>query len=103
VGGLDSDAVQLLTSVGGQSTALMGTDGSDFRIGGTAATTNDRSPEGAFSDFRFYDEALNLSQLEALRQVQVPEPGVVALSLGGAAAGLVLCLRRRRRGASRAG
>ncbi|HSH94007.1 MAG TPA: LamG-like jellyroll fold domain-containing protein, partial [Roseimicrobium sp.] len=54
----------------------------DFRIGGTAGATADRTPRAWFDDIRIYDTVLDssgLAELEAIRQANIPEPACVAL------------------------
>ena len=55
----------------------------DLQIGGTAASGSDRSPSALFDDVRMYDSVLTLEELELVRLANVPEPGVVMLSLLG--------------------
>lgn len=69
-----------------------------LEVGGTPATTNDRSPAALFNDVRIYNSALTLSQLESIRVSAIPEPSQGALILGALAAGLIV-VRRGRRGA----
>jgi hypothetical protein len=71
----------------------LGASGADTQVGGSPATTNDRSPNATFDDVRIYDEVLSLSQLEAIRMATVPEPSALLLS---GFAGLCGLLRRRR-------
>ena len=65
----------------------------DFQVGGTAASSSDRSPSAFFDDVRVYDEVLDSTALNGVRAANVPEPGVSALVTAGA----IGCLGRRRR------
>ncbi|WAC21411.1 hypothetical protein OVA24_08430 [Luteolibacter sp. SL250] len=65
----------------------------DFQVGGSAATTSDRSPNAFFDDVRVYDEVLSVAQLEAIRLENVPEPSLGSLALLTLAG---LATRRRR-------
>lgn len=89
-------ATQLGTTVA-QAFVDVGDSTADFRVGGTAATSSDRSPRAWFDDVRVYDTALDsagVGAIEAVRQANVPEPAGVALL--AAAAGLLASRRRRK-------
>jgi hypothetical protein len=64
----------------------------DFEVGGTPASAAGRSPNAFFDDVRVYDQVLTPTELEAIRQSNIPEPTTALL----AAFGLLLGARRRR-------
>ncbi len=67
----------------------------ELRIGSTAATVANRTPDGSFSDFRIYDESLSANDLNAIRMQAIPEPSaLVSVSLFG---GLLIGLHRLRK------
>jgi len=70
---------------------------SNLEIGGTPATTSDRSPTALFNDVRIYDAALSLSDLEAIRggAVSIPEPSGYAMVFGAISLGF-LALKGRK-------
>jgi hypothetical protein len=72
------------------------TSSSALEIGGTTATTNDRSPAALFNDVRIYDGALTSVQLEAIRVSAIPEPSQYALIFGLLSVGGIAMNRRRR-------
>jgi hypothetical protein len=72
------------------------TSSSALEIGGTTATTNDRSPAALFNDVRIYDGALTSVQLEAIRVSAIPEPSQYALIFGLLSVGGIAMSRRRR-------
>lgn len=72
----------------------LGASGSDTQVGGSPATTGDRSPNARFDDVRIYDQALSQSELEAIRLEAVPEPTTAILS----ALGILALAGVRRRG-----
>lgn len=64
-----------------------------LEIGGTPATTTDRSPKALFNDVRIYSGKLSLSELEALRAATlIPEPSNY-LSIHGTASHDSVALR----------
>lgn len=79
------------------TTGSIAISSSALEIGGTPASTGDRSPTALFNDVRIYSGALTLSELETLRAdvVPVPEPSQYALLFGAASLGAI-ALRRRR-------
>lgn len=54
----------------------------NLEIGGTPATTSDRTPPALFNDVRVYNGVLSLGQLEAVRASAIPEPSNYALGAG---------------------
>jgi hypothetical protein len=74
------------------NSGTMGNNTNDLQVGGTAASGSDRSPSAFFDDVRIYDTVLTLEELEQVRLANVPEPGVVMLSLLGT---LGFMIRRR--------
>ena len=77
----------------------MGTTGQntvEFRVGGTAAVTSDRTPNAWFDDMRVYNQALGVSDLDLIRKENlVPEPSGCVLLIAGAAALLALLVMVR--------
>ncbi len=71
------------------------TSTADFEIGGTPATSSDRTPTALFNDVRIYNGVLNASELEALRVAAIPEPAQYANLLGMLLMGLAVITRRR--------
>ena len=69
---------------------------SALEIGGTTATTNDRSPAALFNDVRIYNGALTDVQLEAIRVSAIPEPSQYAMIFGVLSAGAIAMRRHRR-------
>ncbi|CAM2801027.1 LamG domain-containing protein [Rariglobus hedericola] len=69
----------------------------DLEIGGTPATTNDRTPTALFNDVRIYSGALTALQLEAVRASTIPEPSQTALASGLLAFAFLIIQARRRR------
>lgn len=76
-------------------TGSIGASASNLEIGGTPATTNDRSPDALFDHVRIYDGALTLGELEAIRVSTIPEPSTYAPLLGAMAMVLVAAKRKR--------
>jgi len=71
---------------------------SALEIGGTPASTGDRSPVALFNDVRIYNGALTDLQLEALRAgVMIPEPSQYALIFGLLSVGGIAMARNRGR------
>lgn len=93
------DTNSLSLTDGGTTTGLgtatnMNQNSGDFLIGATAATTNNRSPSGYFSDFRFYDAALSENDVNAVRMA-IPEPATIGYLFGiGVFAMVYIRLRR---------
>ncbi|MDR1281940.1 MAG: LamG domain-containing protein [Opitutaceae bacterium] len=86
------------TTTGLSSATTINKNSAEFRLGGTASTSQNRSPSGDFSDFRIYAEALGQPALNAIRLQAlpaIPEPSGVALLMGGAAASGWLLRRRK--------
>lgn len=81
------------TTAGQTKSTSINQNSGEFRLGGTASTSSNRTPDGYFSDFRIYDEMLSGVDLNAIRVDAIPEPATTAL-LGVAALGLVF-LRKR--------
>jgi len=67
-----------------------------MRIGSTAASPSNRSPDGFLSDFRFYESALTENEVNGIRTAAIPEPAA-GVALGLAALAFV-CVRLRRSG-----
>jgi hypothetical protein len=70
--------------------ATMGDNANDMRVGANPNATNDRTPNAFMDDFRVYNAALTLTELQGALD-SVPEPSTVAL-LG---VGALLLWRRR--------
>ncbi|MDF3055932.1 MAG: anchor protein [Rariglobus sp.] len=71
-----------LNSTATKSGSIAASSGA-LEIGGTPATTSDRSPVALFNDVRIYSGALSLSELEAIRTAAViPEPSHYATIFG---------------------
>ncbi|MDQ8194786.1 PEP-CTERM sorting domain-containing protein [Coraliomargarita sp. SDUM461004] len=84
-----------LSTESGLYEGTVGQSAGNFEIAGTAASGSDRSPLGAISDFRFYNEALSLSAIDGVRQSAIPEPSTtMMLSVIG-----IIAVGLRRRGA----
>ncbi|HBR94476.1 MAG TPA: hypothetical protein DEA90_09960 [Opitutae bacterium] len=66
----------------------------DFEIGGTPATTGDRTPVALYNDVRIYNGALDLASLEAIRTAAIPEPAHFSILIGGFLLGLAVLKRR---------
>lgn len=67
---------------------------SDLEIGGTPATTGDRTPTALFNDVRIYNGVLDATALEALRVTAIPEPAHFAILMGCFVLGLKSMRRR---------
>lgn len=79
-------------------TGSIAASASNLEIGGTPATTNDRSPAALFNDVRIYDGALSLSEIEAIRaSAVIPEPSNMALIIGALLTGFIATKRRLKR------
>lgn len=91
-GSISAAATQLGTALSVNSGAVS-TTGTAFQVGGTGASSADRSPSAFFDDVRVYDTVLTAAELEAVRLGNIPEPSVVGLA-GLSLAGLLV--RRRR-------
>jgi hypothetical protein len=79
----------------GSKTGSILTSTQDLEIGGTPASTSDRTPTALFNDVRIYDGALDLASLESVRTAVIPEPSQAALLFGFVTVG-ALALKRRR-------
>ncbi len=90
------EAVAQLGNTVTRNAGAVNTTATEFRVGGTTATTADRTPPAWLDDVRVYDTVLSPQELEAVRQVSVvPEPGTATL-LGLALLGTLSRLGRRR-------
>lgn len=89
-------------SVAGLTTFATNANSGEFRLGGTASTANNRTPDGLFSDFRIYGEALDLNAINAIRQgALIPEPATTGAIIGLSAVVALAVLSRSRRRAAR--
>lgn len=91
--GNESNAVSLTDT--GNKTGSIVASVADLEVGGTPATSGDRTPSALFNDVRIYNGVLNQTELESIRATAIPEPGHYAMALGALALG-ALTLRRRR-------
>lgn len=91
-----SETAGLLLNDTAAKTGSIVMSSSALEIGGTTATTNDRSPAALFNDVRIYDGALTGVQLEAIRVSAIPEPSQYALIFGLLSVGGIAMSRRRR-------
>ncbi|MDA3874500.1 MAG: PEP-CTERM sorting domain-containing protein [Kiritimatiellae bacterium] len=91
---LGNEVSSVIQSDTGTQTGSIIASTQHLEIGGTPATSNDRTPSAFFNDVRIYDQALSLEELESIRGVAIPEPGTWALMLVGLTGALALGRRR---------
>jgi len=87
--GQEGEAVTQLGSTLDLNEGPVDSTTADLRVGGTARSGLNRTPDAWFDDVRVYDEVLSSSELDTVRQENlVPEPGSLGLFC---ITGLLLC------------
>ena len=95
--GSETNAVTMNDSgVKGGATGTITTSTQDLEIGGTPATSGDRTPSALFNDVRIYNGALDMTALEAVRTAAIPEPSQFAWFAGFIAVCATIVRRRRK-------
>lgn len=95
--GSEAAGVLLNDTLTSATSGSIAASSSALEIGGTPASTGDRSPAALFNDVRVYSGALSLSQLEAIRVTVIPEPSQYALLFGVLSLGAIAARRNGRR------
>lgn len=91
---LGNEANSVVMNDSGAKSGSIVTSTSDLEIGGTPATSSDRTPTALFNDVRIYNGALDVTALESLRVAAIPEPAHCGIMLGALLMTIVVVKRR---------